>query len=185
MTRRGIAALLLIVAAALVLGLVRYDTNTITTYTNHTVHRTLRDDPVIIISMSVSDFACFAGTPCKLAAAARIKGLFPRAGVSLAIALYAGIVAPLALMCMALIILLPSPRQILKVIRVLAAVTLLTGGTYLVAQIGAVPLITNRPLLWGLAHFWPELIPSGVGLILLAGAATLLWGAYERPAQQR
>jgi cytochrome bd-type quinol oxidase subunit 2 len=170
--------LLLIVAAALVIGLVRVDTKTIVTYSDGSVRSTLDADPIVALSESGSDFACFAGSPCRLRAAARIEGLFARTGVPPFFALCAGVFAPFLLISAALIVLISPPRRISQIVRVLIGMLLFVGAAYLVAQLGTIPFDADRPFETVL-HFWPVLIIPAVGLGVLAAAMLLLKGVYK------
>lgn len=178
MTRPGIALLLLIVAAALVIGLVRIDTKTIVTYSDGSVRSTLDADPIVALSESGSDFACFAGSPCRLRATAQIDGLFARTGVPPFFALCAGVFAPFLLIGVALVVLISPPRRISQIVRVLIGMLLFVGAAYLIAQLDTIPFGTDRPF-EAIRHFWPVLILPAIGLGALAAAMLLLKGVYK------
>ena len=96
--RRITAAILVLAAIVLSVSLLRYARDNILTYADGHVTRNQSDDPIITLSWSVADFACFVGQKCKLAAAAHVVGLYGRSGVPRLVTLLTGFIFPLLLL---------------------------------------------------------------------------------------
>jgi hypothetical protein len=178
------AALLLILAVALVAGLVQFRTQAIITHGDYSVTRSFEGEPVLTTYGDVVDLACFGPHPCGNMASARRGGLFPREGVPQPIAFWGGVIAPVLLVCFAFFLFVQPLRGRQQIVRAIGAVVLFLCGTAL-----------TTPVVWpvGLAlgqHTFSHSFPRGEipilllfclpGLLFLA-AGTWLTSAILRP----
>lgn len=105
MRNRPLAALACVVLAlALSVSLLRPVNNHIVTHRDGTVRQDVAGEPVVTASTEVADIVCFEGLRCPIQAIATVRGLYPRLGVPVLVAVLGGVTLPLLLIAAAVAI---------------------------------------------------------------------------------
>jgi hypothetical protein len=134
-------AALLAVSIILIVGFLEFGTNVIVVRVDGSETRTIEADPIITAYESTLDFACIQGTPCVDIARTTIRGVFPRNGVSDAVAILVGISVPYLLISVAAFLVL---RMATGWPRIVLACGLSVLGMVLIVPLAAIIYFAHR-----------------------------------------
>ena len=174
-----IAAFLCLVAVALTASLTQFRTNTIVTYRDGSVARTIVGDPFVETGWSVADTFCAMRAPCKVASVGTIRGLYPRKDVPRLLVILLGIALPFAMFCSSGAI---FGATLTGVLRIRVGVAVLSAGVLLLVPGALTLMLAPRFYVAGTLAYDhvsapPLLLATASSFVLIVGGFWLAFGS--------